>query len=109
MDGNFENNQEVVTNYEQPSGGGTVMGLLSMIFGIVGLVCSISICCSGLGFPFGVAALVLGIIGKNKDSEDGKAKLGFIFGIICLALALVGTIISLTANIGNSLLQYMNH
>ena len=107
MDGNFNNN-EVVTNYEEPKAAGTIMGKLSFIFGIVGLVCSISICCSGLGFPFGVAALVLGIIGKNKDSEDGKAKLGFIFGIICLALALAGTILSLTLNVGSSVMQYMN-
>ena len=107
MDGNFNNN-EVVTNYEEPKAAGTIMGKLSLIFGIVGLVCSISICCSGLGFPFGVAALVLGIIGKNKDSEDGKAKLGFIFGIICLALALAGTILSLTLNVGSSVMQYMN-
>ena len=109
MDGNFENNQEYVTNYEEPKGAGTVMGKLSFIFGIVGMVCSISVCCSGLGFPFGVAALVLGIIGKNKDSEDGKAKLGFIFGIVCLALAVIGTIISITANIGTSLMQYLNN
>ena len=86
---------------------GTVLGKLSFIFGIVGMVCSISICCSGLGFPFGVAALVLGIIGKNKDSEDGKAKLGFIFGIICLALALIGTIVSFATSIGSSLMQYV--
>ena len=86
---------------------GTVMGKLSFIFGIVGMVCSISICCSGLGFPFGVAALVLGIIGKNFVFFFLKAKLGFIFGIICLALALIGTIVSFATSIGSSLLEYV--
>lgn len=95
-------------NDQNNNQGGTIMGKLSFIFGIVGMACSISICCSFLGFPFGVAALVLGIIGKKKDSEDGKAKLGFIFGIICIALAVAGTIISTVSSIGSSLTQYIS-
>ena len=60
MDGNFNNN-DVVTNYEEPKAAGTILG-----------------------------------------------KLSFIFGIICLALALAGTILSLTLNVGSSVMQYMN-
>ena len=30
---------------------GTVLGKLSFIFGIIGMVCSISICCSGFRIP----------------------------------------------------------
>lgn len=112
MDGNnnfFDGNREIISNYEEPKPDETIMGKLSFIFGIIGLVLAASVCCSGMGLPFGIAALVLGIIGKNKASEDGKAKLGFIFGIICLALALAGIILSLTLNIGSSVLQYLNH
>ena len=75
-------------NDQNNNQGGTIMGKLSFIFGIVGMVCSISICCSFLGFPFGVAALVL--------------------GIICIALAVAGTIISTVSSIGSSLTQYIS-
>ena len=98
---NFEQNfaEEVVEPVveEQKT---DVLGLISMIASIVGIVSC------GLG-PFSIAAIVLAIISKSKMGElKGKAKTGLILGIIGLVLGVIFWIVYFVFIIGMSSMGY---
>lgn len=57
----------------------TILSLLAMIFGIVGVVLS---CCYGAGFLFSVAGIVLGHLGLKRESARGMALAGTITGYV---------------------------
>lgn len=64
----------------------TVLSLLAMIFGIVGVALS---CCYGAGFLFSVAGVVLGHLGLKRESARGMALAGLITGYVGVAGALI--------------------
>lgn len=68
----------------------TVLSLLSMIFGIVGVAIS---CCYGAGFPFSVAGVVLGHLGLKREAARGMALAGLITGYVGLAMVLIWIVI----------------
>lgn len=70
-----------------------VLGLLGMIFGIVGI--PLSLCCGLFGLPFPVAAIVLGALGMRRVSEGRATNRGMaLAGVICGAIGVVLAIIS---------------
>ncbi len=72
----------------------TVLSLLSMIFGIVGLVL---VCCFGAGFLFSVAGIVLGHLGIRKEPARGMAMTGLVTGYIGTGLAILFWILLVAA------------
>lgn len=64
----------------------TVLSLLAMIFGIVGVAIS---CCYGAGFLFSVAGIVLGHLGLKRESARGMALAGVITGYVGVAGAII--------------------
>ncbi len=84
-----------------------VLALLSMIFGILGVVLFV-ICCGGWmwSLPFTVAALVMGIIANQKE-KTGMGTAGFVLGIVGISLvvlSIVANIILGALQIGTSIL-----
>ncbi len=84
-----------------------VLALLSMIFGILGVVLFV-ICCGGWiwSLPFTVAALVMGIIANQKE-KTGMGTAGFVLGIVGISLvvlSIVANIIIAALNLGTSIL-----
>lgn len=78
----YENTNNNYNNgYAQPqSGAGTVLSIISMILGIVSVVCC---CCGGLNGMLGAAAIVCGIIALVKGSGNrGMAIAGIITGAL---------------------------
>ena len=68
------------------------LGLLGMIFGIVGIPAA---CCAFLGFLLGAAGIVLGVLGMKRVSEGKASNRGMaLAGVICGAVAVVLSIIS---------------
>jgi hypothetical protein len=68
------------------------IGLLGMIFGIVGIPAA---CCAFLGFLLGAAGIVLGVLGMKRVSEGTASNRGMaLAGVICGAVAVVLSIIS---------------
>ena len=83
----------------------TVVGLLAMIFGIVGAV--LSPCCGYFGFPFDVTAIVLGIVGLRKAANGqapnrGQALAGLICGCAGVVLGIVSVIVISKINFNQS-------
>jgi hypothetical protein len=88
-------------NYGQPAYGGgvpksSVMAIVSLVTGILGLVC-----CGW--FLLSVAAVVTGYLGKKEIAESqgmktgaGLAKWGFILGIIGIVLGILSWIVTLS-------------
>ena len=73
-----------------PTGPAKTMGLISMICGIVSVVCA----CFGGGVLFGIAAVVLSVLAKKKYTGTNKqAQIGMILGIVGAAISLIATII----------------
>ncbi len=70
----------------------TVLSLLSMIFGIVGVAVS---CCYGAGFLFSVAGVVLGHLGLKRESARGMALTGLITGYVGLAMVLIWVVVAI--------------
>jgi hypothetical protein len=64
----------------------TVLSLLGMIFGIVGVALA---CCYGAGFLFSVAGIVLGHLGLKREQARGMALTGVITGYIGAAGAII--------------------
>jgi hypothetical protein len=64
----------------------TVLSLLAMIFGIVGLAIA---CCYGAGFLFSVAGVVLGHLGLKRENARGMALTGVITGYVGVAGAIL--------------------
>lgn len=75
----------------QATGDGYVLGLLSLIFGAVGLFFSLFTGIGGL--LWGIAGLVLGILALNTSRGARMGKLGLIFGAIVIALAILSIIV----------------
>jgi hypothetical protein len=68
------------------------IGLLAMIFGIVGIPAA---CCAFLGFLLGAAGIVLGVLGMKRVSEGTASNRGMaLAGVICGAVAVVLSIVS---------------
>ncbi|HEX7743801.1 MAG TPA: DUF4190 domain-containing protein [Micromonosporaceae bacterium] len=72
------------------------LGLLAMIFGIVGI--PLGVCCGLFGTPFGIAGVVLGILGLNRANQGqatnrGQALAGLICGAVGIVLAIVAFIL----------------
>ena len=72
----------------------TVLSLLSMIGGIVGLVLA---CCFGAGILFSIAAVVLGHLGIRREPARGMAMAGLITGYIGIGIALIFWILLIAA------------
>ncbi len=67
-------------------------GIISLIFGIVGLCCGWIIPFGGFIFP--AVAVICGIIGIMKDDSNGMAIAGLVLGIISfVCVLLVGAVI----------------
>ncbi|HEU4848828.1 MAG TPA: DUF4190 domain-containing protein [Terrimesophilobacter sp.] len=70
----------------------TVLSLLAMIFGIVGVLVS---CCYGAGFLFSLAGVILGHLGLKREPARGMALAGVITGYVGLGIALVWAVIGI--------------
>lgn len=76
----------------------TALGLLSMIFGILGLALS---CCYGFGFPFAIAGVVMGHISRSRQgSARGMAVAGLVTGYIGAAISALWIVYSITGQFG---------
>lgn len=65
-----------------------VLSILSLIFGILGVVLSLFL--FGTGFIPGVAAVVLGFLGRRKEPQaKGMWLTGLITGFVAVALAII--------------------
>lgn len=64
--------------YAQPKKNSGVLGILSMIFGIIGMITS----CLFVGIIPAIAGIILGIIGIAKKNGKGKSIAGLVCGII---------------------------
>jgi Domain of unknown function (DUF4190) len=85
------------------SGQSNVLGLLSMIFGILSIPVG---CCGFFGLILSVPAIVLGILGMQKARQGqatnkGMAVAGLCCGIAALILGLALGILGVAANIGS--------
>jgi hypothetical protein len=77
------------------------MGLVSMVFGILGFLCFFGsfvmvvfspvyvMVASGLAFVYFLTALILGVIGRQRNKNSGMATAGFIMCIIGLGLTII--------------------
>jgi uncharacterized membrane protein len=80
------------------------LGLLAMIFGIVGAV--LSVCCWPAGFLFDIAAGVLGILGLKRAKEGtasnrGMALSGVILGGVGVLLAILVAVLQFSGVLGD--------
>lgn len=71
-----------------------VLGIVSIVFGVIGLGLP-------LGFICGVVGIVLGVLGKKDFARAGMAKAGFICSIIGTILS-VFALIACTACLGTA-------
>jgi hypothetical protein len=70
------------------SGKSPVLSILSLIFGILGVVLSLFL--FGTGFLPGAAAVVLGFLGRRKEPQaKGMWLTGLITGFVAVAIAIV--------------------
>lgn len=85
------NNQNVYygeTNNKAENGGSPVLGILGMIFGIVGLLITIATKIGGI--QFSIAGFVLSIIGLSRKRGHGMALAGSICSGLGFLLFLIG-------------------
>ena len=72
----------------------TGIGLASLILGIIGLLCSISVFFYVFGGLLGAISLILGGLARFGKAKDGYGTAGMILGVIALILcALVEAVI----------------
>lgn len=71
-----------------------VLGIISIVFAVIGLGLPI-------GFICGVVGIVMGILGKKDMAKASMAKAGFICSIVGTALSIL-TLIACTACIGTA-------
>ena len=64
-------------------------GIISLIFGIIGLCCGWFLSLFGLVFP--IVAIVCGAIGMKKDDSSGMSIAGLVLGIISVICTIVMT------------------
>ena len=75
------------TTYTEPVNDSKVFAIISLVCGIVSLLCS---CCGWLSIVVAVAAIVLGIISINKqENAKGMAIAGIVCGGVGLLVAVV--------------------
>ena len=71
------------------------VGLLSMIFGIVGLGTQVIGVATGLSLPAAIAAVICGFLTKARAAEEGKtstnAQAGIVCGFVTIGIDLVST------------------
>ena len=70
----------------------TVLSLLALIFGIIGIPIS---CCYGAGLLFSLAGVVLGHLGLKREQARGMALGGLITGYVGLGVVLVWIVIGI--------------
>lgn len=70
-------------------------GIISLIFGIIGLCCGWLIPLPYVGYIFPAVAIIFGIIGIIKDDSHGMAITGLILGIISLLCVAVFAVLLL--------------
>ena len=70
----------------EPEKESKVFGIISLVCGILGLLCS---CCGWFGILLTVAAVVLGIISLKKENAKGMAIAGIVCGGIGLLIAII--------------------
>lgn len=75
------------------SRGGNTLGLLALIFGILGLLLFWLPVVGFLGFLLGVAAFILGILGIKRDANPGMAIAGLVLGSVMLVILLLAVVI----------------
>ena len=61
---------------------GKIFGILSIIFGIIGIAGGMSF----LGFIFGPLAIIFGLIGLWKDDNKVLPVLGILLGLIAIGI-----------------------
>ena len=88
------------TTYSEPVNESKVFAIISLVCGIVSLVCS---CCRWLSIILAVAAIVLGIISINKqENAKGMAIAGIVCGgvglVIAVALLIFGAVMGEAIN-----------
>ena len=82
------------STYAEPKNDSKVFAIISLVCGILSLLCS---CCGWLGILIAVAGVVLGIISiKKEEDAKGMAIAGIICGGIGLLIAII-VIVSLGA------------
>ena len=84
---------------------GKALGIVALIFGIIGMIISLVIMAPMLGWGFSalaffpyfpnIVAIICGSIGIKKDDSPGLAIAGLILGSIGLIIAVMGTFIGL--------------
>ena len=109
MDGNNMNQVNDYTyeadasTYEAPAtGGSNALAIVSLICGIVSIVC-----CAGIGPLTGIAAIICGVIGKKNCPNANMAKWGMILGIIGLVLTVIVYIVSFALGFLGGMMEYM--
>ncbi len=111
MDGNNMNmeNQTVDTTYtaegtyEAVEKKGNALAIISLITGILSIVC----CCMPIVSVLpGIAAIICGVLGIKKCEKVGMAKAGMILGIVGVVLVVISLIFSLVTG-GISMMDYM--
>jgi len=78
-------------------------GIISLIFGIIGLCCGWLIPIPYIGYLFPAVAIIFGIIGIMKDDSHGMAIAGLVLGIIsliCVAVVAVFLLALIYAMLG---------
>ena len=99
--------QENYQNYRQPEGGGMnnypppkkdIKPLLSMIFGIAGIV--VGCCCALAGVGLGSAAVIIGALCMAQKLQAGKGFYiaGFTTGIVAVVLHILNMILGFILN-----------
>ena len=115
MDGNNMNmeNQTVDTTYtaegtyEAVEKKGNALAIISLITGILSIVCC---CVPIISWITGAAGIVCGVLGMKRCEKIGMARIGMILGIVGVVLGVVMFIINLIGLAsGESYLDYYNY
>ncbi len=114
MDGNNMNNMENQTaeytyaaegTYEAPAeGGSNALAIVSLICGIVSIVC-----CMGIGPLAGIAGIICGAMGKSKCPKAGMAKTGLILsivGVVLTVICIIGYAVLVAVGVASELNYY---
>ena len=125
MDGNNMNNQADYTysadntnttadytyaangTYEVVEQKGNALAIVSLVTGILSIVC----CCSPLiSWITGAAGIVCGVLGMKRCEKIGMARIGMILGIVGVVIGVIMFIINLVGLAsGESYLDYYNY
>ncbi|MBR1450319.1 MAG: DUF4190 domain-containing protein, partial [Lachnospiraceae bacterium] len=95
------------TTYSEPVNESKVFAIISLVCGIVSLVCS---CCGWLSIVVAVAAIVLGIISINKqENAKGMAIAGIVCGgvglVIAVAILIFGAVMGEAINANPEIME----